>query len=395
MNVSTLGLDHRILDRVRAAGAALELADQQELIREGDVDQRLFLVEAGAVEVVKGGQPIKRVTAGDVVGEIAFLDRRARTASVRAAGAARVCAIDRLAMVRALADDPIALMDWIGAIAARMHARLERTSDDRNLDAVLAALSDEARGHRAVRHRYLQALADGAVPDLRWALADFARHYFGYSAHFPRYLTTVISRLERPEHRAALLDNLTEESGDYGADEYAELAAHGVERAWIEGIPHPRLFQRFRRALGVDDSALEDDAVEVVCWREMFLSVLAGGSLAEAIGALGLGTETVVRDLYQPLVRAIARLDLDPADTVFFPLHTAVDDHHQATLLAIARDHARTPAGRADVAKGMRKALALRASFWDWLYERALTLGARGSERPAGADQPANRTSTV
>lgn len=379
MSVTTLGLEPRIVDRIRAIGAAMELADRQEFIREGDLDQRLFLVEAGAVEVIKEGQPVKRVTAGDVVGEIAFLDRRARTASVRASGAARVCAVDRDAMVRALADDPIALMGWIGAIAARMRSRLESASDDRDLDAVLAGLADEARGHRAVRHRYLQALSDGAVPDLRWALADFGRHYFGYSAHFPRYLTTVISRLERPEHRASLLENLTEESGVYGPEEYAELAEHGVRREWIEGVPHPRLFQRFRRALGVEDSALEDDAVEVVCWREMFLSVLANGSAAEAVGALGLGTETVVRDLYQPFVRALGRLDLDPADTVFFPLHTAVDDHHQATLLDIARHYARTPEGRADVAKGMRKALSLRASFWDWLYERAMTRGERGN----------------
>jgi CRP-like cAMP-binding protein len=378
MSVTTLGLDARIVDRVRAMGAAMELADRQELIREGDLDQRLYLVESGAVEVIKGGQPVKRVTAGDVVGEIAFLDRRARTASVRAAGTARVCAVDRQAMVRALADDPIALMGWIEAIAARMRSRLDPAADDRNLDAVLAALSEEARGHRAVRHRYLEALSQGAVPDLRWALADFGRHYFGYSAHFPRYLTTVIGRLERPEHRASLLHNLTEESGIYGAEEYAELAEHGVRREWIEGIPHPRLFQRFREALGVDDRGLEDDAIEVVCWREMFLSVLASGSPAEAIGALGLGTETVVRDLYQPFVRAIGRLDLDPAATVFFPLHTAVDDHHQATLLDIARHYARTADGRADLAKGMRKALSLRASFWDWMYERAMTPGASG-----------------
>ncbi len=344
--------------------------------KEGEVDERLFLVESGTVEVVKNGQVVKRVTAGDVVGEIAFLDRRARTATVRASGKARICGVQRHDVLRAHADEPLALMGWMGAITSRMHSRLDSTSADKSLEAVLAGLTTEARTHRAVRHRYLKALSDGTVPDLRWALADFGRQYFGYSAHFPRYLTTVISRLERPEHRANLLENLTEESGIYGQEEYEELARHGVKREWIEGIPHPKLFQRFRRALGVEDSALEDDAIEVVCWREMFLSVLANGSPAEAIGALGLGTETVVRDLYKPFVEAIARLDLNPADTVFFPLHTAVDDHHQATLLDIARYYARTPEGRSDVAKGMRKALALRASYWDWMHERAMTLGA-------------------
>jgi hypothetical protein len=76
--------------------------------------------------------------------------------------------------------------------------------------------------------------------------------------------------------------------------------------------------------------------------------------------------------IYQPFVDAIHKVGkIKPEDTVFFPLHTAVDDHHQATLKAIATDFAATPAGRADLAKGMFKALALRDSFWSWLYARA------------------------
>jgi hypothetical protein len=58
-------------------------------------------------------------------------------------------------------------------------------------------------------------------------------------------------------------------------------------------------------------------------------------------------------------------------DSVFFPLHTAVDDHHQATLRDIAIDLAATEQGRLDLAKGMQKALALRCSFWSWLHQRA------------------------
>jgi hypothetical protein len=63
---------------------------------------------------------------------------------------------------------------------------------------------------------------------------------------------------------------------------------------------------------------------------------------------------------------------MDPRESVFFPLHTAVDDHHQATLRQIAIDLAFTSQGREDLAKGMQKALALRCSFWSWLHQRAL-----------------------
>jgi pyrroloquinoline quinone (PQQ) biosynthesis protein C len=235
----------------------------------------------------------------------------------------------------------------------------------------VAYLGRLAKAHRAVQHPYLTALAEGTLPDPRWALQDFARHYIAYSAHFPRYLTTVISRLESHAQRAALLANLTEESGTYDDAEFEALRDVGVEREWIEGIPHPQLFRRFSAALGVQPEDMPE-ADAAVCWREMFLSVLSHGTPAEAVGALGLGTENIVSTIYGAFVSALSRLDdLAPRDTVFFPLHTAVDDHHQATLEAISADFAASPAGREGLRRGMLKALQLRSAFWDWLLERA------------------------
>ena len=69
------------------------------------------------------------------------------------------------------------------------------------------ALAASALRHRAVRHPYLAALAHGTLPNPTAALADFAEQYLGYSTHFPRYLTALISRLENPAHRQTLLDN--------------------------------------------------------------------------------------------------------------------------------------------------------------------------------------------
>jgi len=234
-------------------------------------------------------------------------------------------------------------------------------------------LVEESINHRAVRHPYLQALGAGDLPDTDWALRDFARHYYGYSLHFPRYLTTVISKLEAPAHRTSLLQNLTEESGIYEEEEYAELAVIGVQREWIEGVPHPQLFKRFREATGITEAHdPANEAIELVCWRESFLATLTHGSAAEALGALGLGTENIVSTIYLPFVAAIERTDLAPRDTVFFPLHTAVDDHHQQALEDISLAYAATASGKGDLRRGMIKALSLRSSFWDWMFERAL-----------------------
>jgi pyrroloquinoline quinone (PQQ) biosynthesis protein C len=242
---------------------------------------------------------------------------------------------------------------------------------ERAVDAVDAMVAT-ALAHRAVRHPYLQSLSAGTLPDPAWALADFARHYEGYSAHFPRYLTALIARLQNPAHRQALLDNLTEESGVYGTAELEALSRLGIRDEWITGVPHPELFHRFRVAVAGPAEADDEDHLEVICWRDMLLAVISQGSAAEAVGALGLATESIVPTLYQPFMQAIERIGhLHPRDTVFFPLHTAVDDQHQATLRQIAIDHAATEAGRRDLTTGMHKALALRDSFWSWLHQRA------------------------
>ncbi len=243
-------------------------------------------------------------------------------------------------------------------------------------DAALTAeqfvdgLIDEANAHRAVNHPYLAALSSGAVPDTHGAIVDFARIYYAYTAHFPRYLTAAISRLDDPSHRKALVDNLTEESGRYHEAELVELEEAGIRREWIDGIAHPELFRRFREALGVVGNDGVDD-IEAVCWREMFYGAIAHGSAAEAVGALGLGTETIVKSIYAHILEALRRLPLSTEQIVFFPLHCTVDDAHHETLRQIAIDFARTEQGRRDLRRGMRKALLLRSGFWDYLLDRA------------------------
>lgn len=354
-------------------GQAQSFDEGQTIIVKGAAESHLFLLEDGEVEIDLEGSAV-RLGRGELIGEMAFLDNSPRRSNVRATRATRARRIDRLDLMNALASEPNELRSLLDTITALREARLSGDRSPRESAAeFVSELAAESLRHRAVHHPYLRSLAEGLYPDTRWALADFARQYYGYSSHFPRYLTMVISRLENPAHRRGLLENLTEESGVYDEEEYGELAKFGVERAWIEGIPHSLLFQRFSQAIGVTRGAGDAEADQVASWREMFLSVLTSGTPAEALGALGLGTENIVRTIYGPFVQAIERLgELSPRDTVFFPLHTAVDDHHQATLQAISADFAVTAEGRVGLRRGMLKSLALRSSFWDWLHERAL-----------------------
>ncbi len=137
-----------------------------------------------------------------------------------------------------------------------------------------------------------------------------------------------------------------------GVDGVAQVLALGVRPDGIVGVPHPELCRRFRiAATGARETDAEEN-LEVICWREMLLSVISLGSPAETNSALALGTESI-------------------DSTLFFPRHTAVDDNPQASQRRIAIHLAAAERGRADLARDRHKALALRDSFWSWLHERS------------------------
>jgi len=231
-------------------------------------------------------------------------------------------------------------------------------------------LSEVALRHRAVRHPFLSAFARG---DFRARTRDvaqtYAAWYDGYSRWFPRYLRAVIGRLGNPDHAALLRENLAEEQGQLCPDERDTLIELGIDPATVDGVPHPELFARFRRAVGLSDADVATPPAATVEWRTAFLDMLERGSEAYGVGALGLGTETVVSAIYPYLLDGLRQVPgLERAEVVFFELHCHVDDQHQLDLLEIARDLAAAPGGFDELKRGMLDALDLRARFWDALH---------------------------
>ena len=243
--------------------------------------------------------------------------------------------------------------------------------------ALMEELINEALNHRAINHPYLLALKNGEFKNMNAVLKDFALQYGAYSSWFPRYLTGVISKLESPEHREHLLDNLAEESGHLHDEDIEAVAALGIKEEWVQGIAHPKLFRRFQDAMGVDRN--ESIGIEVQIWRESFLSLVQDGSSVEAVGAIGLGTESIVKFVYRHLIEAIEKhTNLTLEQYVFFPLHTEVDDEHGLILLRIAEELAgESEESALQLRKGMLKALNLRAAYCDNMYDRAKQIDAR------------------
>jgi CRP/FNR family transcriptional regulator len=65
-----------VKERTYAAG--------QPVVQEGETGLGLYVISAGAAEVVRGSRVLKRLGVGDFFGEMALLDDLPRTASVKA-----------------------------------------------------------------------------------------------------------------------------------------------------------------------------------------------------------------------------------------------------------------------------------------------------------------------
>ena len=232
-------------------------------------------------------------------------------------------------------------------------------------DHHLRALDAECQAHPAVNHVWLENVAAHRYPDMKSTIRGFARDYQAYSSGFPTYLRKLIGKLECRRHKEILQRNLREEQGVLDSDDRDELRAAAIEPADIEGVSHPELYRRFCHAMGLDDAELGLPGTAGYQWRQRMIAYLDQASVAGALGALGPGTESVVRPVYHKLLRGIRGLgDLEPRDHVFFDLHCTMDDQHALDLKRVAYDLADTPHARRDMRQGMLEALRLRQAFF-------------------------------
>jgi len=239
-------------------------------------------------------------------------------------------------------------------------------------DMTVTTLLNEAVLHEATNHLYLRNLSSGKFTDMDFAIKDFAKQYYFYSEWFPRYMETVAARLTDEKHVKLILQNLSEEQGLLSENELSRLVALGIDPAWVDGIAHPELYRRFLNSIGIHTIEKPDTCVSE--WREALLAYLQTASQAEIIGAIGLGTESVVKHIYPYIVKSInAYTSLKLEDYVFFPLHTEVDVTHGEIILQITEEIIQQDEQQAElVRKGMMTALNLRSKYWNAMKSRAV-----------------------
>jgi CRP-like cAMP-binding protein len=121
-------LDDSDIEWLAANGTAQRLAKGQVLVREGQAIDSLYVVLDGQLAVQAGGTRLATLLAGEVVGEISFVDSRLPLATATALDAARILAVRREVLSAKLAADSKFAANFYRALAIFLADRLRATT---------------------------------------------------------------------------------------------------------------------------------------------------------------------------------------------------------------------------------------------------------------------------
>lgn len=110
------------------------LQDGEIVCDEGQSDSKLHVVMSGALNVSKrepggrGWTTLYALTAGDLVGELSFIDETPHYAALRAAGPTEILSLDRKHLEKLLESHPWVVYRVMRAIMRTVHALMRRMS---------------------------------------------------------------------------------------------------------------------------------------------------------------------------------------------------------------------------------------------------------------------------
>jgi len=94
-------------------------------LQEGDKSESLFVCVSGELEVERGGKVISRIRSGNSFGEMALLNRRPRSASVRAVSDSRLLVLERDDFYRWMNQDALLGAKFLFKLAQDLSLRLD------------------------------------------------------------------------------------------------------------------------------------------------------------------------------------------------------------------------------------------------------------------------------
>jgi len=214
------------------------------------------------------------------------------------------------------------------------------------MDRAVGPIDELLRERHLLKHPFYVAWSHGELP--LETLRDYAGQYYRFESAFPRFVAAAYARLERPQDRRVLLENLLDEEG--------------------RSPTHPELWLDFARGLGLSRRATvtarptPSTGALLDCYER-----LTQGSAAEAVSAL-YAYESIFPEIAAEKSRGLRAhygIRARPAHE-FFRVHTTADvEHSGAERRVLSNLLAYSPAARRAALSASRAAMGAWWSFLD------------------------------
>ena len=139
----------------------------EHVVRQGDVGNCMYVVQAGQLEVLKEGHDgyvrVGILNVGEVFGEMSVFEREVRSASVRALGEARVLTVDKKTFLRRIQEDPPLAFNLVKMMSHRIRVLTEEVASMKTKISPSVPKSDEQErrtGHERRRGRDRRSIAE-------------------------------------------------------------------------------------------------------------------------------------------------------------------------------------------------------------------------------------------
>jgi pyrroloquinoline-quinone synthase len=181
----------------------------------------------------------------------------------------------------------------------------------------------------------------------RGELQEYARQYYAFESTFPRLLSALHTRSDRPDVRQSLLDNLWDEE-------------HGE-------VNHAEMWLRFGEGIGVERTSVRTAPANggTRALLDTYWSAVSDGPIAAGIAAL-YAYEGQVPEVAAEKIRGLVDqygID-DPRTLAFFTVHSTLDVEHSGAERSMISELAPTAADEEAVLAATRAALD---AWWEFL----------------------------
>jgi pyrroloquinoline-quinone synthase len=181
----------------------------------------------------------------------------------------------------------------------------------------------------------------------RAELQEYARQYYAFESTFPRLLSALHTRSDRPDVRQSLLDNLWDEE-------------HGE-------VNHAEMWLRFGEGIGVDRGDVRSTPANegTRALLDTYWSSVTDGPIAAGIAALYAYEGQVPEVAAEKIRGLVEQYGIDDARTLaFFTVHSTLDVEHSGAERSMISDLAPTAADEEAVLAVTRAALD---AWWGFL----------------------------